>query len=201
MMKKILANLWSFMCITYVLSAIIAIPYFNWQYARDHGFFKWMFLGEIVPTAKGFVWPYFVFMSRPKPSIGVVPGKSIAGVELGMSRDKVISVLGKPTKEISSSDIGQIGQFGVLGGGTFKGRIPQMTVFVYSIPPLFVSLHEDDKVGAIQLSYTESVRVEGYDFLKFKYLTKEEIERLGKSPSIVRDEDSEQRMLSRAPRD
>ncbi len=140
-----------------------------------------------------------VSCSKSETPIVVVPGKSIAGVELGMSRDKVISVVGKPTKEISSKDIGQIGQFRVLGGGTFTGKIPRMTVLVYSIPPLFVSLHEDDKVGAIQLGYTESVRVEGYDFLKFKYLTKEEIERIGKPSSMVRDEKSEQQMLSMAP--
>ena len=134
-----------------------------------------------------------------RAEVVVVPGRSVAGVELGMSRDRVISVLGKPTKEISSQDIGQMGQFRVLGEGPFTGEMPRMTVLVYSHPPLFVSLHEDDKVGAIQLGYTESVRVEGYDFLQFKYLAKEELERIGKPSSMVRDEASERQMLSMAP--
>jgi len=137
--------------------------------------------------------------SKKETPIVVVPGRSIAGVGLGISHDQVISILGKPTKEIASQDIGQLGQFRVLGEGLFTGKMPRMTILVYSTPPLFVSLHQDDKVGAIQLGYTESVRVEGYDFLQFKYLTKEELERLGKPSSMVRDEASEQQMLSMAP--
>lgn len=133
-------------------------------------------------------------------SIVVVPGKSIAGVKLGMSIHEVISLLGNPTKEISSKDIGKIGgQFRVLGGGTIKGEMPKMTILVYSNPPLFVVLHEDNKVGALQLGYTDSVRVEGYDFLKFKYLSIEEIKRIGKHSSAIRDKESEQAILSIAP--
>jgi hypothetical protein len=37
-----------------------AVPYFNCQYAKDHGFLAWLLLGEIVPTLKATVWPYFV---------------------------------------------------------------------------------------------------------------------------------------------
>jgi len=139
--------------------------------------------------------------SKREAPIVVVPGKSIAGIELGMSRKKVISVLGKPTEETSSKDIGQMGVLRVLGGGTIKGEMPQMTILVYSSPPLFVVLHEDNKVGALQLNYTDSVQVEGYDFLKFKYLTKEEVECIGKPSSVIRDKESEQKMLSIAPKE
>jgi hypothetical protein len=44
----------------YVLSAAIASLYYNWQYARDQGFLSWLLLGEIVSTAKGVTWPYWV---------------------------------------------------------------------------------------------------------------------------------------------
>jgi hypothetical protein len=37
----------------YVLVAIVAVPYFNWQYAREHGFVAWLLLGEVISTAKG----------------------------------------------------------------------------------------------------------------------------------------------------
>jgi hypothetical protein len=30
----------------------LAAPYFNWQYAREHGIVSWIVLGEIVATAK-----------------------------------------------------------------------------------------------------------------------------------------------------
>jgi len=38
-------------------------PYYNWQYAKEHGFIKWLFLGEIVATLKSTAWPYFIFFS------------------------------------------------------------------------------------------------------------------------------------------
>jgi len=44
----------------YMLAAMVAVPYFNWQYAQEHGFVRWLFFGEFVATAKGFAWPYFV---------------------------------------------------------------------------------------------------------------------------------------------
>ena len=44
----------------YMLATMVAVPYFNWQYAKEHGFMRWLFLGEFVATAKGFAWPYFV---------------------------------------------------------------------------------------------------------------------------------------------
>ncbi len=134
-----------------------------------------------------------------RAEVVVVPGRSIAGVELGMSRDRVISVLGKPTKEISSQDIGQMGQFRVLGEGPFTGEMPRMTVLVYSTPPLFVVLHDDNQVGALQLGYTDSVSVEEFDFLKFKYLSKEEIALLGKPSALVRDENAEHTLLPTTP--
>jgi|SRR5215510_9513596 len=49
----------------YVVSVLVVFgPYYNWQYAKENGFVKWLFLGEIVPTAKAAVWPYFVFFAK-----------------------------------------------------------------------------------------------------------------------------------------
>ena len=48
--------------------SFVFVPYYNWQFAKANGFVKWLFLGEIVPTAKAIVWPYFVFFSHPASS-------------------------------------------------------------------------------------------------------------------------------------
>jgi hypothetical protein len=48
-----------------MISLSIAVPFFNWQYANKHGFVSWILLGELVATAKSFVWPYYVFSSTP----------------------------------------------------------------------------------------------------------------------------------------
>lgn len=53
----------------YFISVMVAIPYFNFQYANKHGFINWLLLGEIVPTAQAIVWPYFAFSERSTPSL------------------------------------------------------------------------------------------------------------------------------------
>ena len=45
----------------YVMGVGLSGIYFNWEYARDHGFAHWLLLGEIVPSAKAFIWPYYVY--------------------------------------------------------------------------------------------------------------------------------------------
>jgi hypothetical protein len=44
----------------YMFAAMVAVPYFNWQYAQECGFVRWVLLGEFIATAKGLAWPYFV---------------------------------------------------------------------------------------------------------------------------------------------
>ena len=44
---------------------MVFVPYYNWNYAKTHGFVKWICLGEIVATAKSVAWPYYVFFSKP----------------------------------------------------------------------------------------------------------------------------------------
>ncbi len=41
-------------------TTIIFVPYYNWQYAREHGFAEWLLFGEVISTAKSFAWPYFM---------------------------------------------------------------------------------------------------------------------------------------------
>ena len=58
----------------YVMTCLFAIPYYNWQYAKEHGFLEWLFLGEFVATAKGAAWPFFFatsieFGARSKSSL------------------------------------------------------------------------------------------------------------------------------------
>src|SRR5262249_26124376 len=49
----------SFVFSLYVVSIGLAAVYYNWEYARSHSFLQWVFLGEIAPSAKALVWPYF----------------------------------------------------------------------------------------------------------------------------------------------
>ena len=62
-------NFWQKICIGgfylyFLMVCFFFIPYYNWNYAKTHGFMKWLFLGEVVATAKAIVWPYYV-LSNP----------------------------------------------------------------------------------------------------------------------------------------
>jgi hypothetical protein len=52
----------------YGFSLFAIVPYYNWRYANEQGFVKWLFFGEIIATAKSVVWPYFVFFAPPRSS-------------------------------------------------------------------------------------------------------------------------------------
>lgn len=64
-MKKIFSNLLTVAVFLYALPILIFLPYFNWQYAKENGFLEWLILGEIVPTAKSLIWPYYILFSEP----------------------------------------------------------------------------------------------------------------------------------------
>lgn len=64
-MKHIFSKLLTGTLSLYALSILIFMPYFNWQYAKENAFIKWLILGQIVPTAKSLIWPYYVLYSDP----------------------------------------------------------------------------------------------------------------------------------------
>jgi len=74
--------------VIYCIGGAISFPYYNYIYAKDHGFLNWILLGEIVPTAKAAVWPFFAYKHflpnegvspKPKPSINDADAKQIHG--------------------------------------------------------------------------------------------------------------------------
>lgn len=66
-MKKLLSVLASGVFIVYFLTFFLSSLYFNWQYARDHGFLSWLFLGEIIATGQAVIWPYSLFIAADSP--------------------------------------------------------------------------------------------------------------------------------------
>jgi len=62
--KKPLKELAALALSFYMLSVGLAVPYFNWQYAKRHGFASWLMLGEVVATAQALVWPYYALAGR-----------------------------------------------------------------------------------------------------------------------------------------
>lgn len=65
-MKKIFSYLITAVFGIYFVGTLIFAPYYNWHYARTHGFVKWLLFGEVVATAKSFAWPYWIYLSVTK---------------------------------------------------------------------------------------------------------------------------------------
>ncbi len=61
MSKQQRYHAWYFLIAVYGLSVLIATPYYNWKWARTHGFASWLFFGELVATAQALVWPAYAF--------------------------------------------------------------------------------------------------------------------------------------------
>ena len=63
-MKKIYQKSLVFVMIIvnlYGFSLFAMAPYYNWRYANEHGFVKWLFFGEVIATVKSVIGPYFLF--------------------------------------------------------------------------------------------------------------------------------------------
>jgi hypothetical protein len=70
----------------YMGTVTLACAYYNWQYAHEIGFVKWLLLGEVVPTAKSLVWPYFAFRSDTSPP------RNAAGHVKGLTQRQIVSM-------------------------------------------------------------------------------------------------------------
>jgi hypothetical protein len=44
----------------YLLIGSFIMPYFQWQYAVENGFWSWLFFGTWVSILKCFVWPFYI---------------------------------------------------------------------------------------------------------------------------------------------
>ena len=55
-------------CFIYFISVSFAVPYFNFRYAKNHGFMSWVLFGEVVATAQAFKWPYYAINAKRRPT-------------------------------------------------------------------------------------------------------------------------------------
>lgn len=143
--------------------------------------------------------------SRKEKVIQVEHGKSIAGVELGMLEKQVFSILGVPNSQLNKEDMDKLGGiYDISPNGKYeKVPLQEMKIvktIIYQKPPLTILIDQYNKVNRLSLSYCENVSVKGYPFLQFKYLTQDELTRLGRPHSQYRMKQAEQMMMSKAPK-
>lgn len=149
-MKKIFKNVGLAVFYIYLLAfSFIATPYFNWRYAKEHGFRSWLVFGEVIATAKAAIWPYYV-----AASFG--PGRSSADartdVHFANSRRashealNVISRFGGvtelPPKE--ASDVAQLLQASVT-----EAELVEDT-YLQQVHPEFLRRFREDYTGSLR---------------------------------------------------
>ena len=83
---------------SYLLSLSVMIPYFNWKYAQENGFIKWVILGEIIASAKSIIWPYYIFYdkngNKNKVQVDSIYGESsIQYINAKKSGDEAINIV------------------------------------------------------------------------------------------------------------
>ena len=89
-------------CWVYFIGLGVTGTYFNWRYARDHGFVSWIFSGEVVATAKAFAWPYWTrqLSSTIRP---YVSSQTMRGAVHTISQEDQQLVMGLLKKSIEES--------------------------------------------------------------------------------------------------
>ena len=102
----------------YLIGIGTSATYFNWQFAKENGFTKWLFFGEIVPTVKGVIWPYYTsqyFLSKT-PNNDVVISQ-IAELDALIQS---IEMRNKAMEMIEMIEIDPIEHKGVMNKNDFK---------------------------------------------------------------------------------
>jgi hypothetical protein len=146
----------------------------------------------------------FVGCASKQQITKVVVGSSITNVKLGMSIDQVIKILGEPCSQFSGKDIEKFGRvYNVTPEGKYQRtsgeELTKIKLIRYLKPPLDILINENNKVEKLSLGYCENVFVQDYPFLKFNYLTQEELNRIGEPTSKYRMQEAEKVMMANAP--
>lgn len=138
--------------------------------------------------------------SKPEQKIIVTPGKSIAGIEIGMSKERVIDILGNPRLSMSAADIAR----SATSFSSFLSLAPdtplKTIVFFFADPPLYIVINENNKVIHLSLGSCSNLEVQGFPALKYSYLSLRELSTIGAPNLIIRNKESEKALLSTMPK-
>ena len=138
--------------------------------------------------------------SKPAVKIVVTPGKSIAGIEIGMSKERVMLILGNPRLSMSAADIAKSGDNFASFLALSPNPSPKTKVFFFSSPPLYIVINENNKVIHLSLGSCPNLEVQGFPSIKFGYVSLPELDKIGFPDTIVRNKDSEKAILSTLPK-
>lgn len=118
-MKRLGSVLGQLVLTVYFLPVLVLTPYYNWTYAREHGFARWLFLGEIAATARAVIWPYVLLTPR-----GDLPHSSTEE-DAGSRHPENPQPIAEEWPELSVDELGTISE---IGGKAMTGEIDEWDV-------------------------------------------------------------------------
>lgn len=147
-MKKILVYILAGIVGLYFMSLAIMTPYYNWQYAKEHGFIKWLFLGEIVATLKSAAWPYFVFFSDGASPTSSPDERHYVNSKKACDEAMKIIVKTGDVARLSSEDKAKVAD--LLGLAIAEASQVQLA-YLQKVHPQFPEMYEKNYKNSISL--------------------------------------------------
>lgn len=147
-MKKILVYVLAGIVGLYLTSLAVMTPYYNWQYAKEHGFIEWLFLGEIVATLKSAAWPYFVFFPDLGSPASSPDERHYVYSKKACDEAMIIIVKTGNVTRLSSEDKAKVAD--LLGLAIAEANRVQLT-YLQKIHPQFPEMYEKNYKYAISL--------------------------------------------------
>jgi hypothetical protein len=154
-MKKTFRNIGLAVFYIYFLSMMLAVPYFNWGYAKEHGFMSWLVFGEVIATAKSLIWPYYAVVgfgsgrSTETRSDAHYLNSKRACKEAFTIVNRFDSVTTLPPKE--ASDVARLLQAAVIEAELVDNS------YLQRIHPEFLRRYKEDYIGSLR-SYADGFR-------------------------------------------
>ncbi|HBJ87992.1 MAG TPA: hypothetical protein DDZ88_29875 [Verrucomicrobiales bacterium] len=110
----------------FLVFILIATPYFNYRYAKEHSYGAWLAFGAVAATAKAAIWPYYFvtdFTSRGSSQYPSIYSGIIASLPASDRASVRICPATSPLPDWASS-IGQHFELGALPSHSFIIAIP-----------------------------------------------------------------------------
>src|SRR6266446_2755474 len=149
-MKKIFKSIgFAVFYIYFFVFFSIATPYFNWRYAKQHGFGSWLVFGEVIATVQAAIWPYYAVVgfgsgrsSTETRSIGHYIASRRACDKALRVVDRFENVTTLPPKE--ASDVAQLLQAAVTEAELVDDA------YLQRVHPEFRHRYREDYIGSLR---------------------------------------------------
>jgi len=132
----------------YAFTLLPMVPYFNWRYANEHGFVKWILFGDIIATAKSLIWPYFIFFGRYRSSAISSDEKHYTNSKIACDEAMKIIIKAGDVSQLASADRQKVVNLLEIAYAEADKIKPE---YLQKVHPQFSEMYEKNYKKGIQL--------------------------------------------------